>query len=177
MKVPSYYMNNRAIFVKFINDLFERTYGEQLAREDTGAITCATIGRNAKDMDLFTHQKIVRDYLNLYTPYRGLLLFHGLGSGKTCTSIAIAEGMKSMNKIVVMTPASLRRNYLDELKKCGDYIYKRQQFWEWIHAEANSPVANTLSQVLSLPINNINENNGAWLVNVSKQSNYETLLI
>lgn len=177
MKVPSYYMNNRAIFVKFINDLFERTYGEQLAREDTGAITCATIGRNAKDMDLFTHQKIVRDYLNLYTPYRGLLLFHGLGSGKTCTSIAIAEGMKSMNKIVVMTPASLRRNYLDELKKCGDYIYKRQQFWEWIHAEANSPVANTLSQVLSLPINNINENNGAWLVNVSKQSNYETLTV
>lgn len=177
MKVPSYYMNNRAIFVKFINDLFERTYGEQLAREDTGSITCATIGRNAKDMDLFTHQKIVRDYLNLYTPYRGLLLFHGLGSGKTCTSIAIAEGMKSMNKVIVMTPASLRRNYLDELKKCGDYIYKRQQFWEWIHADANSPIANTLSQVLSLPINNINENHGAWLVNVSKPSNYETLTL
>ena len=63
------------------------------------------------------HQKIVRDYLNLITPYRGILLFHGLGSGKTCSSIAIAEGMKDNKRVIVMTPASLRRNYYEELKK------------------------------------------------------------
>ena len=31
---------------------------------------------------MLQHQKIVQSYLNSYTPYRGLLLFHGLGSGK-----------------------------------------------------------------------------------------------
>ena len=29
----------------------------------------------------------------LQSPYRGLLLYHGLGVGKTCGSIAIAEGV------------------------------------------------------------------------------------
>ena len=60
-----------------------------------------------EDFRLLTHQKIVRDYINLYTPYRGLLLYHGLGSGKTCSSIAIAEGIKSSRTVMVMTPASL----------------------------------------------------------------------
>ena len=70
---------------------------------------------------LLTHQKLVREYLNILTPYRGLLLYHGLGSGKTCSSIAIAEGLKSSSPIIIMTPASLQRNYIQELKKCGRY--------------------------------------------------------
>ena len=36
------------------------------------------------------------------TPYNGLLLFHGVGVGKTCSSITIAEGFK---------------DYLEEKKK------------------------------------------------------------
>ena len=73
-----------------------------------------------------THQKLVRDYMNLYTPYRGILLFHGLGAGKTCGSIAIAEGgMKNDKKVFVLTPASLKTNYFEELKNCGDPLYKK----------------------------------------------------
>ena len=72
--------------------------------------------------------EIVKDYINLYTPYRGLLLYHGLGSGKTCSSIAIAEGMKSARKVIIMTPASLRRNYIEEIKKCGDLLYRKNQY-------------------------------------------------
>ena len=44
--------------------------------------------------------------MNLYTPYRGLLLYHGLGSGKTCTSIAIAEGNRLGIPIVAMTDSN-----------------------------------------------------------------------
>ena len=73
--------------------------------------------------------------MNLYTPYRGLLLYHGLGSGKTCTSIAIAEGMKTTKKVVVMTPASLKMNFFSELKKCGDDMYKKNQYWEFVSIE------------------------------------------
>ena len=75
---------------------------------------------------LFYPIKIVRDYLNAHTPDRGLLSFHGLGSGKTCSSIAIAEGLKNTKKIFVMTPASLRMNYNEELKNCGDDLYREQ---------------------------------------------------
>ena len=84
---------------------------------------------------MLTHQRIVRDYINLHSPYRGLLLYHGLGAGKTCSSIAIAEGIKASNTVVVMTPASLQMNYIKELKKCGDPLYKDNQFWEFIKTE------------------------------------------
>ena len=52
----------------------------------------------------------MRDYINLYSPYRGLLLFHGLGSGKTCSSIAITEGLKHEKEVIIMTPGAFTLN-------------------------------------------------------------------
>jgi len=173
IKVSSYYMNNREIFINFINSLFE-PYRREI--EDNKAnISCDTIGNDKEEFSLLTHQKIVRDYMNLYTPYRGLLLYHGLGSGKSCTSIAIAEGMKDSKKIIIMLPASLRVNYMEEMKKCGDSMYKKNQYWEWISLEANPDSLNVLSSVLNLPIEFIQRNKGAWLVNITKKSNYSEL--
>jgi hypothetical protein len=173
VKVSSYYMNNREIFVNFINGLFE-TYKDDLLDESKG-ISCEDIGKDTGEVSLLTHQKIVRDYINLYTPYRGLLLYHGLGSGKTCSSIAIAEGMKSARKVIVMTPASLRRNYIEEIKKCGDLIYRKNQYWEWISVDDNPELVDPLSASLGLPREYIRRNQGAWLVNITKPSNYSEL--
>jgi hypothetical protein len=128
------------------------------------------------DVSLLTHQKVIRDYMNLYTPYRGLLLFHGLGSGKTCSSIAIAEGMKNNKRVIVMTPASLRRNFFEELKKCGDSLYKKNQYWEWIPATAKTPeLVETLSHAIHLPKEYIERKKGAWFVNVKNPANYADL--
>ena len=173
MKVSGYYMNNRETFVNFINALFE-PYKEDLLDETKG-ISCEDIGKDTGQVSLLTHQKIVRDYINLYTPYRGLLLYHGLGSGKTCTSIAIAEGLKSSRKVIIMTPASLRRNYIEEIKKCGDLIYRKNQFWEWIEIGGNQELVDPLSAALGLPREYVRRNQGAWLVNVTKPTNYVEL--
>ena len=173
IKVSSYYMNNREIFVNFINSVFE-SYKKEMS-ENAETISCDTIGKASGDFSLLTHQKIVRDYINLYTPYRGLLLYHGLGSGKTCTSIAIAEGMKDSKRVIVMTPASLRRNYMEELKKCGDLMYKKNQYWEWISTQQYPEAINILSSVLNLPVEYIKKNKGAWLVNIKNPSNYTSL--
>jgi len=173
LKVSEYFMNNRELFIQFINGLFSE-YKDDL-QDETKNISCDEIGKDTGKVGLLTHQKIVRDYINLYTPYRGLLLYHGLGSGKTCSSIAIAEGLKSYRKIIVMTPASLRRNYIEEIKKCGDLLYRKNQFWEWVSIENNRELIEPLSAVLGLKVENIERNKGAWLVNVSKPSNYATL--
>ena len=172
IKVSSYYMNNREVFINFINSLFE-PYKKEID-DNAEKVTCENIGQSNGNFSLLTHQKIVRDYMNIYTPYRGILLYHSLGSGKSCTSIALAEGMKDSKRIIVMTPASLRRNYMEELKKCGDPMYKKNQFWEWISAN-DQDITNVLSQVLNLPVDYIKKNKGAWLVNVKKQSNYPNL--
>jgi hypothetical protein len=173
LMVSSYYMNNREIFINFINGLFA-PYREELLDESKG-ISCEDIGKDTGSVSLLTHQKIVRDYMNLNTPYRGLLLYHGLGSGKTCTSIAIAEGMKSSKKIIIMTPASLRRNYMEEIKKCGDLLYRKNQYWEWISIEDHLDYIDPLSAALQLPREYIRRHHGAWLTNVTKKSNYSEL--
>ena len=185
IKVPSYYMNNREIFTSFVQTLFEPYRQEIESTENT--INCDNIGTANGSVSLMTHQKVIRDYMNLYTPYRGLLLFHGLGSGKTCSSIAIAEGMKSGRRVIIMTPASLRGNYMVELKKCGDSLYKKNQFWEFISvvdkgknkkvaAEADlNQVLDTLSSVLHLPKEFILKRKGAWMVDVTQPTNYATL--
>jgi hypothetical protein len=173
IKVGNYIMNNREIFVNFINSLFE-PYKREL-EENKESISCDNIGKTSSGFSLLTHQKIVRDYMNLYTPYRGLLLYHGLGSGKTCTSIAIAEGMKDSKSIIIMTPASLRANYIGELKKCGDSLYKKNQFWEWISTENNPEALTTISAVLNLPQEYIRRHRGAFFINAKKRSNYDEL--
>jgi len=173
IKVSSYYMNNREIFINFINSLFE-PYRQEI-QENKESISCDTIGQTSSDFSLLTHQKIVRDYLNLYTPYRGLLLYHGLGSGKTCTSIAIAEGMKDSKRVIIMTPASLRANYIEELKKCGDLLYKRNQYWEWVSTVENQDALKTISVLLNLPQEYIRRHGGAFFINVKKPTNYNEL--
>jgi len=173
IKVSNYYMNNREIFVNFINSVFE-PYRLEIQKNEEN-ISCDNIGKTNTSFSLLTHQKIVRDYMNMYTPYRGLLLYHGLGAGKTATSIAIAEGMKDSKRIIIMTPASLQANYREELKKAGDLLYKKNQFWEWIPSDTNPETIKVISAVLNLPMDYIRKQKGAWFINASKKSNYDEL--
>jgi len=172
MPVSNFYMNNRKIFVQKLADIF-KTYRQEIL-SDKAEVSCDTLATSTS-FDLLTHQKIARDYLNLYTPYRGLLLYLSLGSGKSCTSIAVAEGMKSSKRIVVMTPASLKMNFFNELKKCGDVMYKRNQFWEFVSIDGHPEYVAILSAALNLSTDYVKKGGGAWLVNVNKESNYSEL--
>ena len=152
VKYSSYYLNNRQVFIDSIASMFD-DYRQELLEEETKEPSC---DRESGEFSLLIHQKIIRDYINVFSPYRGLLLYHGLGSGKTCSSIAIAEGLKTSRQLFVMTPASLQMNYIKELKFCGDYLYKKNQFWEFISTEPNSEISQVLSVVLNLNIDYIN---------------------
>lgn len=87
------------------------------------------------DEDLFPQQRFVRAYLSHSGPFRGLVLYHGLGSGKTCSAIAAAEALRlardegRRRRIIVMLPASLRRNYVGEVRKCGARDFREAQRW------------------------------------------------
>tara|TARA_B100000767_G_scaffold273948_1_gene305551 strand:- start:2111 stop:5323 length:3213 start_codon:yes stop_codon:yes gene_type:complete len=173
IKASAYYLANREKFIGFITKTYA-SYKKELDKTDS--ITC-----ERDDNAIFSpmaHQKIVRDYISKYTPYRGVLLFHGLGSGKTCSSIAITEGLKTDKQIIIMTPASLQMNYREELKKCGDLLYVKNQFWEFVRIDEsdNSDMLITqLSGILGLTPEIVREKKGAWLVNVTKPTNYNTL--
>ena len=168
-----YYLNNREKFVEFINKLFQKNYRAEIL-DESRVVSCED-RRSAEEFGLLTHQKIVKDYLNMYSPYRGLLLYHGLGSGKTCSSIAIAEGLKSSKHVFVMTPAFLRTNYMQELKKCGDDVYKRPRHWKFMDAVENPELIPSLAETLAIPSDYVKKHGGAWLVDPEKPSNYGEL--
>jgi len=171
LATSTFYMNNRKLFIQKLGELFKK-YREDLSKNED-IVSC---DRSQNDeFDLLTHQKVIRDYLNLYTPYRGLLIYHGLGTGKTCSSIAIAEGMKSSKRVFVLTPASLKMNFFSEMKKCGDDLYKKNQHWDFVSIDGKPDYIGILSKALSLSTDYIKKHKGAWLVNVTKEPNYGSL--
>jgi len=72
-------------------------------------------------VNVFIHsniQKMLRNFMSPRTPYRGLLVIHGTGVGKTCTSITIAEALKEFEldhgtKIYVIRPDEFKRQIFD----------------------------------------------------------------
>lgn len=126
----NYVLPNRKAFADSITRIFlkyRQKDKDPLDTEDKDVDLCRKQSSNARE--LFPYQALIRDYLLVETPYRGILLYHGLGSGKTCTSIAVAESLLSTKKVFVMLPASLQINYRGELRKCGDPIYAFEQHW------------------------------------------------
>jgi len=51
-----------------------------------------------KEFELSTQQMFVRNFMSFQTPYNSLLIYHGLGTGKTCSSINVCEEMRSYLK-------------------------------------------------------------------------------
>lgn len=76
-----------------------------------------------KKFTLQPQQKLLPDLLtSKYSPWtahdhiRGILVFHQIGAGKTCTAISIAEKFKKKLNIVVVLPAALIGNFVNELR-------------------------------------------------------------
>jgi superfamily II DNA or RNA helicase len=77
----------------------------------------ATILSNA-EYELLPHQAFVRNFMSFQTPYNSLLLFHGLGSGKTCSAIGVCEEMRDYLKqmgidkqIIIVASPNVQDNF------------------------------------------------------------------
>jgi hypothetical protein len=69
-------------------------------------------------------QKFLPHYIHPTTPYTGMLVYHKIGSGKTCTAINIAEKWRYIRRTIFVSSASLLNNFRKELRsKCADEQY------------------------------------------------------
>ena len=81
------------------------------------------------EFKLTNQQVFLSNFINPNTPYRGVLICHGTGVGKTCSAIAIAENFKEMvkkynTKIYVLVPGPLlKEQWKNELIKCTKNTY------------------------------------------------------
>lgn len=135
LNFPGYYDKN------FSKKIYKKAefYQSRLEKVTPDKVDDLIAARKEK-ISLAHQQRFLKNFISRRTPYSGILLFHGMGRGKTCASIAIAEAikpavLKSNQKIIIIAGShfdkgeifSLDRHkqkigqctgdaYLDELK-------------------------------------------------------------
>lgn len=70
------------------------------------------------DFKLTNNQKFLKNFLSPLTQYNGLLLFHSVGVGKTCTAISISEQYllnSSSKKVLVILSSNLKDNFKKQI--------------------------------------------------------------
>lgn len=179
VKPPVFVPENRRAFKPFVIQTFKK-YILPPQSNDPDPETCTrAAAASSKELKTFQYQAFVRDYLQRASPYRGLLVYHGLGSGKTCTSIATAEALYGAGnrRIFIMTPASLRGNYRGELTKCGFFAFQQENYWTFVSTSVKGPSVELtfLTDTLGVPIDWIKKNKGAWVPDPSLPSNWKLL--
>ena len=109
--------------------------------------------KNCPRDTLYPHQALLSNLINPDTPYRGMLIFHGLGSGKTFVGIAIAEGFKQMvqkhgTKIHILTPGPLiKENWKNTL--CNHFYMTKQNNNTYLSdADKNAQKRDAMLQVM-----------------------------
>jgi hypothetical protein len=70
------------------------------------------------DYELQPHQMFVKNFLSSNTPYNSLLLYHGLGTGKTCSAIGVCEEMRDYmrqmgitKRIIIVASENVQDNF------------------------------------------------------------------
>jgi len=182
-----YTPQTRRSFRRFIKDTYEDDF--KLSAGVTGEFdknACAKLeSKSDEAVEAFQYQQFIREYIRNASPYRGVLVYHGLGSGKTCTAVAAAEALygTSNKKIIVMTPFSLRGNFMSEISFCGFRHFNYHNHWvresliseggiAYIYAVSVLSLRPAyLAKVLKRPDE---ERIAIWIPDFSKPSNYDS---
>ena len=113
-------------------------------------------------LKLYTHQSFLSNFINPSTPYKGLLIFHGVGTGKTGTAISIAENFKDIVKKynakinILVTGPLLKENWKNEIvkftgqKKINDLVNQRGYLDEQESQKANREILKNLYNTIKL---------------------------
>ena len=132
VKPDNWILDNRINYNKNTYETFNRKKYPELKQSTSCSCDDNICEEDIKTIKLFPHQRILRDYMQFDSPYRGILAYHELGSGKSAASIAAAEGFIEKRKIFVMTPASLAKNYENELMKISTIGLNMKKSWTLI---------------------------------------------
>lgn len=91
------------------------SFGQTSSQSHNGYDDIAKEKCSQATFKLTSNQKFIKNFLSPLTPYNGLLLFHSVGVGKTCTAISIAEQYHQLYQkpiLVILSPT-----LIDNFKK------------------------------------------------------------
>jgi len=137
-------------------------------------------------------QKLLRNFMSPYSPYRGLLIYHEMGVGKTCTAISIAENLKdivskSNTKIYVIRSDEIERQIFNinmvregtPANQCsGDSYIDNVKYNDLVKkcSSKDTESCNQLKSKVDKDIKQIYEFNGAqmWANSINKEIDLKT---
>jgi hypothetical protein len=74
--------------------------------------------KGSKGFELSPTQRFIGQFLSFKTPYMSALLFHGVGVGKTCSAITVAESYLEMfpkKQVIIVAPRNIQPNFSREI--------------------------------------------------------------
>ena len=124
-------------------------------------------------LQLFRIQRLVKNFFQYSNPNRGILLYHGLGFGKSCAAISITQSNPD-REVIFLSKASLEPNFVYEIKKCGVSYMRSNNYW--VFSKCANKIETEFIQKLNIPSNIIKENKGVFFIDFEKkESNYNKL--
>jgi hypothetical protein len=85
-----------------------------------------------KEYNVKIYQKFIADYMSPSSPVRGILLYHGLGVGKTKSAIEVCKQYRKYGiESVIIMPASLKANWINQIKEWDkELLYNKMDSFE-----------------------------------------------
>jgi len=165
VKPDEWILENRIGFNKNIYNTFNRKNYKDLNKKESCKCDEEKCDIDIKTVSLFPHQRILRDYIQFDSPYRGILAYHELGSGKSAASIAAAEGFIGKRQIYVLTPASLAKNYENELMKISTIGLNMKKSWSLLKIKGMGKSKKLIEKLNDYGINTkfIKKDNLVWI--------------
>jgi ERCC4-related helicase len=113
--------------------------------KDPNEDPCNKKGKSSNQYELKEYQKFVAEYLGYKTPYKDILVYHGLGSGKTATAIHVYNMLYNFTpgwNVFILLKAALRdKTWMTDLEKFLNRDDIEHRFKNIIFISYDSPIA------------------------------------
>ena len=136
--IPSPKVIDNDLYYPDLNDKYFREKLNNLYEFNIHKITDNKIIKDKREFDLNTtklcgefektyYQHFVSHYISSRTPYKSLMLYHGVGVGKTCSAITLSENLLLTHaqydepKIWVIMPSALRGSFRDQVFSLSNF--------------------------------------------------------
>ena len=146
------------IFKSFRPEFYEATSKVSCECDDKGKCDLSD-----KSVSLFPQQRLIKDFIQFDSPYRGALLYHELGSGKSGASIAAAEGYINKKKMYVLSPASLAVNYENEIFKISSIGLNLKKDWKLVKIGTKASASKILLEKYAIDAKIIKKDGLVWI--------------
>lgn len=110
----------------------------------------------------FQYQNFVQHYLSRRSKYRSLLVYHGVGVGKTCSAITLAESLmhnstrKEDQRVYVITKESLKSTFENQVydlsKEIPDDMYDQcigKKYYNLVYRKDDNQFKKNMKKVIS----------------------------